>query len=383
VEISEDIVTIELLLALVFVFLGVLGVLVASKRFTLMNIAPYVFPTSYVRGLEAKLLKSRQIQELMESKSSEDLFAILSRTDYGEYLEGGGGYSHVERAVDQRFAEICHSISETLPWDKRRPLDAYLRKWDISNIKAVVRGVRNRLEPTEILQMVVPAGSLNPVLLQRAAETEDLALLPSIFRGTEFEPLLEKLSLEYAEKGFVAFDLGLNLLLCRAMENGFKGVPSLERKGMPPLQRYLAVWKDLNNIQTAIRAKIGGLSVEDLAGLLIDGGDAIYGPRIKSLAEAEGVDGVLSVIALTPYSEAIDKAMRECAETESLVPLDVTINKLLLAQAREMLKEPFGMGAILGYIIALEYEIATIKGVARAKEEGWVLEQIATRTVAG
>jgi V/A-type H+-transporting ATPase subunit C len=348
--------------------------MVARKRFRPFKIVPYIFPSSYVRGLEAKLLKAGQIQEFVGSESFKDFVEILSRTGYGEYLRGAKSYSDVERAVNQKFVETCQSVSETFLRGKREPLDAYLRKQDIKNLKTVVRGVYNHLTPSETLQMIVPVGKLDVALLRKAAEVEDPKLLPSTFRGTEFEPLLEKLDLEHSEKGFLAFDSALDGLLFATLETGFKGIPALER--------YLAAWKDLTNIQTTIRAKTEGLTAEELVGLFLSGGSFTSGTRIKRMIEAEGVDEVLNAIALTPYSEAIREAVKECAESKSLTPLDVAINKLLLEKAKEMGVEPVGMGVVLSYIIALEYEITAIKSIAKGKEEGLGAEQLAARIVA-
>jgi len=374
VELSIGPLDIDHLLGLAAVCLVVLGLVVTFRKFRPMKIVPYIFPSSYARGLEAKLLKTGQIQELAGSESFESFVEILSRTGYGQYLRGAKSYSDVERVLSQRFVETCQSVSETFLRGKRAPLDAYLRKWDIKNLKSVVRGVYNHLEPAETLQMIVPVGGLSLVLLQKAAEAKDRESLSSIFRGTEFGPLLEKLAVEYGQKGFIAFDSALDKLMFEAMDTGFRKVPALER--------FLGAWKDLTNIQTAIRAKTEGLSKEELAGLLLSGGSVLSGSRVRRLVEAEGVEEILNAIALTPYSEVIREAVRRCDEWKSLVPLDVAVNEILVGKAKEMGAEPVGMGVVLSYIIALEYEIALIKSIARGKEEGLGAEELAARIVA-
>lgn len=372
VEISDTLSTI--LIGLAVVMLMILGAIVASKRFKPFGIVPYIFPSSYVRGLEAKLLKAGQVQELMGSSGFKDFVEILSRTVYGRYLRGARGYSDIEWALNQRFVESCQSVSETFLRGRRTPLDAYLRRWDVKNLKTVARGVYNRLEPAEILRMIVPVGGLNLALLQKAAEARDHESLSSIFRGTEFEPLLERLAVEHGQKGFITFDSALDMLVFEGMGTAFRKMPALER--------FLGAWKDLTNIQTAIRAKTEGLSKEELAGLILSGGSVISGLRTRKLVEAEGVDEVLNAIALTPYSEAIREAVKKCDEWRSLVPLDVAINKIFVGKAKEMGAEPVGIGVVLSYVIALEYEVILIKSIARGKEEGLGAEELADRMVA-
>ena len=66
----------------------------------------------------------------------------------------------------------------------------YLRRWDVWNIKTLLRGKFYGATDTEIVKYLVPAGELSPEYLDELAKKDTIQDIISAFDGTDYASAL-------------------------------------------------------------------------------------------------------------------------------------------------------------------------------------------------
>ena len=69
---------------------------------------------------------------------------------------------------------------------------AYLRRWDIQNVLTILRGNRQGLKAGKIKEILVPAGELDRVFLDRLLSEDSIDRIVEALKGKKIYPLLAK-----------------------------------------------------------------------------------------------------------------------------------------------------------------------------------------------
>ena len=86
--------------------------------------------------------------------------------------------------------------------------------------------------------------------------------------------------------------------------------------------------------------------------------------------ESEDVLGVISSLDGTKYAQVLNAAVPEYNETGSIDVFEKALNRFLADAAHTYaMKQPLGIGPIIGYLTLKEQEIHNLKIIARAKRE--------------
>jgi V/A-type H+-transporting ATPase subunit C len=98
---------------------------------------------------------------------------------------------------------------------------------------------------------------------------------------------------------------------------------------------------------------------------------------LKELAEAESIEGVISALEGTIYGSIISENLEEYEKTGSVYVFEKALDKHLAEVGRKLsLRQPFGVGPIIGLITSKEQEIKNLKIIIKGKIEGLSSNQI-------
>ena len=333
---------------LAVIVIGAVVVIITSRP--ILDIYPYLNPSSRVRARKGRLFNEKQISEIVESNNVEEV---------ENYLKGVPEYADVlddyplDKALDIQRADTYDFIARIAPKEVKDPFVVMAKKTDINNIKSLITAKEVGLTADETKELLIPSGSLYKEL-SSLVETDSVT---DIITSLEYEEKKMTLPLESALDKYY---LG-NLL--RSSD-----VPADENRQI--VYSYVGTQVDVDNLKLILRAKEDGLTYDDISRYILTDGYQLREWKLKDLMDSPDVTNVISGLEGTKYSEALTSVVPQYNETGSVAvferALDVYANEYAKSLAS---KKPLGVGPIIGYLSQKEAEIKNLKIIARAKRE--------------
>jgi len=282
-----------------------------------------------------------------------------------------------DEALRLNLSRSLIKINDLFEGEARLLVKVLLARWDVENIKALLRGKAAKVTEEEILLATLPASEIDaPVLRELACQPDIKACIDLLatFRIIYARPLLD------AFKNYlVAFDLGVfDLALDKFWAQSALSVLKKGSYNRQILAEMVRAEVDCRNIITLLRlVKEGESAKAEGAGFFIEGGKEINLKIFLSLLRAEEVEELVSALSRFEGGEALEAAREESALTGSLSPFEREIEKFLLAQALRLARQdPLSIGVVIGYLWAKYAEVKNLRLILRGKVAGMPLEEI-------
>src|SRR3989449_10077616 len=129
----------------------------------------YPYVTARVRAKKAALL-SPDVYERMLQMEIPQIARVLSegayKTEILALATKASGVDLIELATSRNLAAVYTQIIGFSEGELRQMIGWYLDRFDVQNVKTIVRGKTFGASPTEILEDLVPAGSMKETFLQ-------------------------------------------------------------------------------------------------------------------------------------------------------------------------------------------------------------------------
>ena len=139
----------------------------------------YGYANARLRAMWSRLLTTTEYEDLLALEDVEALISALTLTEYEEDIETAVLYASGVRCV---VDALCQNTVRTFrrmrtffeTAEQQRLVSVLLSRWDLFNIKTIIRGQEARIPTAEILETVVPAGQLDEIALETLAGQPDL-----------------------------------------------------------------------------------------------------------------------------------------------------------------------------------------------------------------
>ena len=342
--------------------IGAVVVIITSRP--ILDIYPYLNPSSRVRARKGRLFDEKQISEIVETNSIEEV---------ENYLKGVPEYADVldeyplDKALDIQRAETYEFIARVAPKEVRDPFVVMAKKTDINNIKSLITAKEVGLSAEETRELLIPSGSLYDEL-NSLADAETVTDVITSLDGTEYATALEDALPQYEEKK-------MTLPLESALDKYYLGnllrssdVPADENRQI--VYSYVGTQVDVDNLKLILRAKEDGLTYDDISEYILADGYQLREWKLKDLMDSPDVTNVVSGLEGTKYSEALTGVLPQYNETGSVAVFERALDVYVTEHANSLAsRKPLGVGPIIGYLSQKEAEIKNLKIIARAKRE--------------
>ena len=347
---------------LAIVVIGAVVVIITSRP--ILDIYPYLNPSSRVRARKGRLFDEKQISEIVESNNIEEV---------ENYLKGVPEYADVldeyplDKALDVERANTYDFIARLAPKEVKAPFVVMSKKSDINNIKSLITAKEIGLNAEETKELLIPSGSLYDEL-SSLADAESVTDIITSLDGTEYATALEDALPQYEEKK-------MTLPLESALDKYYLGallrstdVPADENTQI--VYSYVGTQVDVDNLKLILRAKEDGLNYDDISEYILEDGYQLREWKLKDLMDSPDVTNVVSGLEGTKYSEALTDVVPQYNETGSVAVFERALDVYVAEHAKSLSsKKPLGVGPIIGYLSQKESEIKNLKIIARAKRE--------------
>lgn len=140
-----------------------------------LNRGNYPYVTARIKGKKRNLLGADAYPKLMKMQSSQ-IARLLGETAYREEMlvlaQRYSGSELIEKALNMNLARVYRDILSFSKGELREMIKEYLAIWDVRNIKTILRGVEHGIAKEEVMESLVPAGSLSEDFLNELASQE-------------------------------------------------------------------------------------------------------------------------------------------------------------------------------------------------------------------
>src|SRR4030067_285780 len=130
----------------------------------------FYYINARVRAMRSRLLDPGRMEELLGALTFDALLAGLNNTPYGRDLQEAlaryRGIQAVDEALARNFSATTQKIRSFGDGKPRALIEALLLRWDLANVRAVLRGKHTGRAEEDIMESVLPAGLLNRVALR-------------------------------------------------------------------------------------------------------------------------------------------------------------------------------------------------------------------------
>ena len=327
-----------------------------------------------VRALQGLLLGERDLEPALAAASLEEFTAFLGGTPYAaavaEALAGTKGIAGVEEGLRRDFQRTMDHVVRVAGGRSRRLLSLVLGRWELFNVKTVLRGLHAHAGLERIMGNTVPFGRLDEPALKELARQGDVAAAIELLAQwrVPYAPALRRALPLYRGRN----DL---LVLETALDRGFFAVAL---RGLDPdrpddaaVGGHLRREIDLILTGYALRAVHHGTPPADLDEFFIPGGRTMTREIFARLCAAGTVAEFAAAMPRGAAASCLEEGLAHGPAPSRLVALDRALQSCF---ARETLRvsrrEPLSIGFAIGYIWRKAGEVTNLRLVARGKYAG-------------
>ena len=334
-----------------------------------------------IRARRAKLFDDEDYRKLVRMGPGE-ISRYMEESEYEAEMNALGsrhsGVDLIEYALNLNLAE---NFEDVLDWAGGRLYDqvaAYLRKFDVWNVKTVLRGLYSDASREEIESDLIRAGEFDERFLQRLLEAQSVEGVVELLDGTIFEGGMRAAFPEYEETDVL---VPLENAADRAFyEHLLDEIGSYEPDS--PIALYAEFMQaeiDFRNARNALRLARSGADL-DPAEYFIEGGVLFSAGELSGLVSNR--DELVARIRESRYGDDIGPALAELEDAASLIAFERALDAALQAYADNLSHvHPISVTPVLSYIIAKEREVDNIRAIARGREAGLSEGEIETELV--
>ncbi len=310
----------------------------------------YLYSVTRIRALETKLIEKSKLERMIEAKDGEEIFKILSETEYGILISELSDASDYETMLTKELVRTYSLINQISPAPELTNI--FLYKYDIHNLKVLLKSSFLGEENDYLLMDI---GTIPINKLKEYVKEKDYTELNPIIRNS-----IENINNSFSYKADPQLiDLVLDKSLFELMYK-----TAYESKSTF-LVDYIKSLIDLTNIKSFIRIKDIGLGRDYLKKVIIDSGKLDKGFFNEMFDEP--TEMLIEKLAFSDYHKVIEEGISSYMKTKRLTKFEKLSDDYVFEIAKRGKYIAFGIEPIIGYIMAKENEIKAIRMIMVGK----------------
>ena len=297
----------------------------------------YLFISSYLRTRERNLLTAARMDRMIDAPTTEDAAKVLGEIGYSEFSPSSE--RELGAALASEREKVFQDLYRFVP--DKAVVDVFKVKYDYHNLKALLKA---RSMGADAGRLLMDAGRVPTAVITRAVTEGVYDLLPAT---------LSRAAREAAEVLGTTGDPQLaDFILDRAYYAEM--LSAAEATGSKFLTSYVQATIDASNLRSAVRTLRMKKGVDLLKKVLVEGG-TVAPERIRNAALGGSLEDVYRSTALnggslTAFEKACDDAVTAAAGKAKGVP--------------------FGVEAVIGYLVAKEIEFTAVRIIMSSRMAG-------------
>ncbi|MDO9539002.1 MAG: V-type ATPase subunit [Methanocalculus sp.] len=336
-----------------------------------MDEMDYSHANARIRAMKSRLLDQQLLDELTNKPDIDALIVALEETAYRTELQKAGieytGILQVETALRRDLVNTFQKILRFFREEEEKiSIRIILNRWDLQNIKTILRGKKINAHHDEIQENLVPAGELDYAALIELSEQPDIRAVIDLLATWRIEyarPLTRKLQ-EYLEiRDLSILEFAMDRFY---FENARFALTGGDNYSQSIVLELLKTEIDVANIRMVLRVVRDRIHVEEPGDYLIEGGKYLPHDQLVQMMAARSIEEVVKELIQTPYA-FLAEVNREDIVLERISVLERELERFMIKKGcSSFLKDPLSIAIPVGYIWAKQNEITNIRIIARS-----------------
>lgn len=344
-----------------------------------MSPKDYGYSNARLRGMKSHLLRGDALERLLETTDLHDLIQALLETEYAPDLEEqlirGRTAAEVSDALKHNRVRTYRKVFGFLNPEAKDICTTLLGRWDVFNIKTILRGKHVGLESGEIQEGLLPVGALSQIDLDGLLIQSDIrgVVDVAVTWGIPQAPAMRDGYQEYQRTGELAdFELALD----RYYSDWATKRLSRRNNNYAMARRILGMQVDILNLVMVFRAARENLQPDQSQTYFLEGGKTIGLDLYQELGALSDVDEILDKLRGTHFGPVLDDAALHYLETTSVASFERALEDYF---TRKVIAvggtDPLGVGIPISYLWSKDNEVTNLRIIAKSKAIGIPIER--------
>ena len=339
--------------------------------------APYIYVCTRMRVRKTTLLPREEYMRML-NMSLPEITRSIGETVYKQEIDELGttfkGIDLIEVALSWNLAKEYQKIQEITPGTLKQFTQAYLRRWDIQNVLTILRGKMQGEKAGKIKEVLIPAGSLDRVILDRLLAEDSVDKIVESLKGYRMYPMV--LTREYPlAKESGSFSRMENALYKQFYEEIIAEAESGIKGGNLFLD-FIRLEIDIKNVKTLFRLRAD--TFEEDAREMYIGGGGLSSSDFATLNSIRNQDEFIDMLKPKIRHKALLALLEELRSEKKIRDVEIRLTRVQLDQMERMSKRhPISIHPILVYLEKKKYEVFNLRALARGKESKLPSDKIA------
>jgi V/A-type H+-transporting ATPase subunit C len=335
-----------------------------------LSLLSYAAAQGYIRARLSRLVDSTTWISLLEANSTTELRRQLGQTMMASAVTGEGAIRLQTLRGD--LATTGNALVRFLP---RRPGELmawYNRRFEVENLKTVLRAVHYRLEPKRARASLIPLLSTR-CRWEELVESDSVAAVIDQIRGSTYaKPLQNAMERYQQEQRLFFLEIALDLFYFQKL---VQLVDAQSGRDGDDAQRFLGHWVAVQNVLWAYRFRIHGrMTPEEIINYTLH--NAFTG----------GLDTVRRIALGSPLAAEARRLGFQLsitgAEGEALTEIEILAARERFRRASVTIARPlFHLSGIVAYLWLLEEQVRDLTVIVEGKAAGLSGAEISPRLV--
>lgn len=334
----------------------------------------YGYINARIRGMKTRLLDKPFFEKLMGEENIHSIIALLQGTDYGQHVEEArtlvtSEIAAIEEGIRRHLAQKYSGIFGMVGGAPKRLLGVLLGRWDVYNIKTVLRGKFSGVSQEEVLNSVVPVCKLEEPLLKEMVKQPDVKAVIDLlitWNSEYYPPLQAKLSDLSATKSLTNMEVALDKFYFERSLRALKREEDDENSQI--VMGFLRTEIDTLNILMAMKIVANQIPPAERGDLFIRDGLEIKGEDFMSAASGRNINEVFERFANTSYRDILNQTQQRFSKPGTLPAVERLMEQYMIQLGAAMFrKNPLSIAPVIGYLWLKLCETVNLRIICRGK----------------
>jgi V/A-type H+/Na+-transporting ATPase subunit C len=265
---------------------------------------------SKVKALKGKMLKEGHYEKLLQCKDFKSAVSILKEeTRYGEFLDKYDvdtlHRGKLEVILARNFTSVYEKFLNYFNSEYRRLLKNLFLRWEIEDLKIIIRGKYLGSSKEEIESKLIAKSSLNTINYDYLLALKDVEEVIEGLKGSRYYRCAKNSAKDISKKGLFKFETNLDFIYFSSIRKELK---HLDKENKEVVYSIIGLEADLLNLGWIYRGKFFyNIPAEELFNYTIYDGYKLSKEDLKKLCYASSRWGFYRLLEKTPYSHIYEK----------------------------------------------------------------------------
>lgn len=335
----------------------------------------FAYANARVRAWKSYLFDATFFEKLLAAKNYSDVSEMLSQTPYQEDIEKGvvkyKGVSGIEEGLRLNLTRNLQKLLKIVSDDveAQQLVELILTRWDVYNLKTILRGFHANASEEEIFERLIPVGTLDEAALQTLVKQP--AMKAAISQLIVFSP-------QYAGpliSGFRVYKENKNLGDLELKLDKFYFSYVLEKTSSTAdnpliINQLMRREIDFVNMMTLLRLSREPLPEDiNITTYFIEGGKELSISKLTELAKIKDIKKTIEALAETSYRDGLNRGLQKYMMNSSMASIERALEDYNTRKIISLfIGDPLSVSLIAAYVWAKINEIINIRIILRGKE---------------